>query len=486
MGKLIIVYVAVLLLCLFCIVRSRGRPEEYLYKKWLILHRRLSHSPMRKNPMVEADFQTLFPFAQLQEKVADYYMQKVRLVFLFVAAGAAAAFLITLQSLMTEELSEDGAVQRLPYGEGSKQLTVKPVILNTENGAVREKIEVTPIEIEVEERKYTQEQLEDLLEQVLEELMIVLPGENASLSHVDKPLCLPAKLDGFPFDIEWEISNYRLLSENGTTGSDVAEEGEIVNLIANISYFDFKCSYELAVVIYPREKTGEEMLQEQILEAVRQKDEETQYDEVFVLPTVIGGKAYTWSMEKEDYSALLFALFVVAGVVLFFAKDRELHQEIEKRQRELMCDYPAILSRLTLYIGAGMTVRGACHKVVGDYKREGRKEKERRYAYEELSFACYEMDNGVSEGAAYERFGRRCKQGSYSKLASLLSQNSKKGNSSLLIQLRTESERAQDERRNLARKLGEEAGTKLLFPMVLLLVMVMLMILVPAMLSFQM
>ena len=79
---------------------------------------------------------------------------------------------------------------------------------------------------------------------------------------------------------------------------------------------------------------------------------------------------------------------------------------------------------------------------------------------------------------------KRCGQNCYSKLAALLSQNSKKGNSNLLQQLRTESEHAQEERRNLARKMGEEAGTRLLLPMMLLLVMVMLMILVPAMLSF--
>ena len=122
--------------------------------------------------------------------------------------------------------------------------------------------------------------------------------------------------------------------------------------------------------------------------------------------------------------------------------------------------------------------------MVKDYEQAGRNKANKRYAYEELSFACHEMDNGVSEAVAYEQFARRCGQNCYSKLAALLSQNSKKGNSSLLQQLRTESEHAQEERRNLARKMGEEAGTKLLLPMMLLLVMVMLMILVPAMLSF--
>ena len=43
---------------------------------------------------------------------------------------------------------------------------------------------------------------------------------------------------------------------------------------------------------------------------------------------------------------------------------------------------------------------------------------------------------------------------------------------------------ALEERKNLAKKYGEEAGTKLLGPMILLLVIVMMMIMIPAFMSF--
>ena len=43
-----------------------------------------------------------------------------------------------------------------------------------------------------------------------------------------------------------------------------------------------------------------------------------------------------------------------------------------------------------------------------------------------------------------------------------------------------------EERRNLAKKLGEQAGTKLLFPMMLMLLVVMVILMVPAMMSFSM
>lgn len=478
---MIFLYVSITLCCLFVMIRSRGRPEEYLYKRGVNLYRKRKKAPGRKNGSVVADFQILYPFSSPEQKAAEYSMQKIRQTFWFVLAGSVIALLLSLQSMNSGELFDGNRIYRRAYGEGDKQVTLHP-LLQTEEEAETWSDEA--YEIQVQEQKYTEKELDELFQKSLPVLESTLIGENESLNYVNRPLQLESHLEGFPFTIQWEISNYRLLSSDGTTGEDVAPEGETVQLIATYTYFSYRQDYELYAVIFPRELTPQEQWKQEVLAAIDAQDEKTQYDTVFVLPEQIGTVPVTWMEEKENHSAGLFALFLLAGLALFYTKDRELHQEIQRRQQELLCDYPAILSKLTLYIGAGLTVRGACHRVVADYQKYRKDETKRRYAYEELSFACHEMDNGVSEPVAYEQFARRCGQSCYSKLAALLAQNSKKGNSSLLQQLRTESERAQEERRNLARKIGEEAGTKLLLPMVLLLVMVMLMILVPAMLSF--
>ena len=66
------------------------------------------------------------------------------------------------------------------------------------------------------------------------------------------------------------------------------------------------------------------------------------------------------------------------------------------------------------------------------------------------------------------------------KLAFLLISHLRQGNEKILSLLSDETDAALEERRNLARKKGEEAGTKLLFPMMLMLVVVMFLILLPA------
>ena len=61
-----------------------------------------------------------------------------------------------------------------------------------------------------------------------------------------------------------------------------------------------------------------------------------------------------------------------------------------------------------------------------------------------------------------------------------MAQNLRKGSSKLGELLTQESEQAFREQINTYRKLGEEASTKLLVPMVMLLALIMVMIMLPA------
>ena len=96
-----------------------------------------------------------------------------------------------------------------------------------------------------------------------------------------------------------------------------------------------------------------------------------------------------------------------------------------------------------------------------------------------------EMQSGVTEAESYERFGRRCKVQEYVKFGALLSQNLRKGTKGLVQLLRIDALQAFEERKTRARRLGEEAGTKLLLPMFLMLSVVLVIVVVPAFLSMQ-
>jgi hypothetical protein len=97
-----------------------------------------------------------------------------------------------------------------------------------------------------------------------------------------------------------------------------------------------------------------------------------------------------------------------------------------------------------------------------------------------------ELKLGMPEKAAYEQFGRRVGLIPYIKFSALLSQNLIKGTRGFTDLLIIEAAEAFEDRKEATKRLGEEAGTKLLIPMMVLLILVFLVIMVPAFMSFQM
>ena len=102
-----------------------------------------------------------------------------------------------------------------------------------------------------------------------------------------------------------------------------------------------------------------------------------------------------------------------------------------------------------------------------------------------MQAAIHEMKSGISEAEAYERFGKRCGDVSYVKFATLISQNLRKGSKGLSALLKMEAIQAFENRKSLAKRKGEEAGAKLMMPMIGMLAVVFVMIMVPAFYTLQ-
>ena len=89
-----------------------------------------------------------------------------------------------------------------------------------------------------------------------------------------------------------------------------------------------------------------------------------------------------------------------------------------------------------------------------------------------------EMDNGRGEIKAYQEFSERCDVQPYRKLVALLIAGQRVGSRRLMERLNEEADRVFAERKNAARRLGEEAG-----PMMMMLIIVMGIVMAPAFLS---
>lgn len=377
----------------------------------------------------------------------------------------------------SKEAGNTNQVVRNTYGKGSKSETYEVT--------VGEVLQEEPITVEVGEREYSSQEIQEIFKTVIEELDELILGENESLDHVGQNLNLVTSIKEYPVQIQWELDSYDVMNVYGEIQTEhTKEEGTLIELRAALSCGKEKALYVTNAMVYPKTRGAKEGLLHQVTSLLKQKEEKTREEEIFVLPTSVDGQKIQWRKKTEPrWCYVLLLGCVVACFLPLLQKQKESKQK-EERKQQMLTDYPEIISKLTMLLSTGMTVKNVWEKMVLSYE-EHKKQNGQRAAYEEMSYSFYEMQGGVPEGEAYERFGRRCGVPAYVKFGALLSQNLRKGTKGLTDLLALESIQAFENRKSRARRLGEEASTKLLIPMFAMLGVVLIIVVVPAFLSMQ-
>lgn len=383
---------------------------------------------------------------------------------------AAAAFFV---ENMDSPLADGKSLERNSYGEGEKEQVV--IVKGLLDDAVE-------LDVQVREQQYDEAAARSAMDAAAGKIAGQIAGENSSLEEVRKPLNLSDTVEGFAVSVEWKSENPELIEKDGTVHSEnCPETGEKAVLTAVLAAGDYREEYLFPLCIYPSELSEEEARLSEFRKFLGQMDEGQKTSKQFVLPEIFEGKNLVYGV-KRDYSFLMFPGFgLLAAVLLPFRDKQKEKEERRKRERQMMIDYPEIVSKLVVFSGAGLPLRKAWERIVTDYEKN---ETTDRAAYEEMAGAYHMMQRGIPEIRAYAEFGSRCRCLPYRKLAGLLEQNLKNGSEGLRAVLEAEMENAFEQKKNLARRMGEEASTKLLVPLFLMLLIVMIMISVPAFLSF--
>lgn len=240
--------------------------------------------------------------------------------------------------------------------------------------------------------------------------------------------------------------------------------------------------YRIYVGIVPRALSRYESLLLQLQQAITAEDEGSLGENMLSLPTEIDGQRIFYS-EHEDRSYLLLPLLgVIAAMAIYMRQGQARRTEKKQREALLMLDYSELVSKLMVYIGAGLTVRNALETISQHFDALiARGIKEDRPLYQELRTMVIQFRRNMPESEIYLSFGRRVNLKPYTKLVSLIEQNRMNGARNLRAMLELEMEDAFEQRKTTARRLGEEAGTKLLLPLFIMLGIVMIIVIVPAM-----
>ena len=240
--------------------------------------------------------------------------------------------------------------------------------------------------------------------------------------------------------------------------------------------------YLLPITVTSKKMTELESFKNSFKKEVEKQDRDTINLDTISLPTIVNNFKIRYR-DKLDLSFLLLPVLGILMVILLEAKDKEEENEKRKRrQRLLEMDFAQIISKILLYVSSGMTIRNSLIRLAEQYQVKKSKEEkfEERVAYEELVIVKNKLTSGYSEVRAYEEMAKNINLRTYTRFLNIIIQSIKNGNKELKNILNVEVQDALYERKQNAKKLGEEAATKLVLPLMMMLAVIMVVIMVPA------
>lgn len=330
--------------------------------------------------------------------------------------------------------------------------------------------------------EYDETQIEEMhatAEKYLEQAVL---GKNEGLGEITENLVFPSSLPESGAEIYWSTDAPWYINSDGKVQNTALTEPVSVEIKAEISYGSEVRYFIRLVTLCPPKYSKEEALLHQAQQELSTLEEEDRTSEWFYLPeTVLGYPVETAEEVKGGLAAFLVLLAGVVPLLLYASYFSSLDSRRKEWKEQAERSYMEFVTKLSLLLAAGISLRQAFVRLSEEY--------EARYGVKhvlaaELKVARQELDNGHSETEVYEAFGRRIGVLAYRRMASLLEQNVSRGVQGMRSLLLQEAKEVMAQDKANIRVRGEQAGTKLLFPMMGLLFLVFAILLVPAFQSF--
>ena len=464
--------IGLIILILFLLITSRYKRDyvkkldskkhrfKIIYPSALWVADRLPKRLVSRNTKINRKLKELSLKEDISEERSLYLAQKISIVVLVIFAGLFVGLGVSVSS--PKALKEITKVKRKTTS-------------STYNFVAKSGKTEKNVSINVAGKKRTKKETYKALDNAKKLLVKKMLAKNKSVNKVDSRVDLLDSIGNEGIKISWSIDDSDMLGYDGEIGKNVPKKGVLVKLTATMELDKVTEDYQFNVKVYPENKSSD--LQSYIQKHV---DENGMTEKEVPLPKKIGGQAYRFFVRNSNYAIWIFPLAVFIAILLFVLKDKDLDKEVEARQKQMLRDYPNIVSKLLIYFGAGLSIKSALERMVKEYKAQ---KKDIHFAYEEMDILVTKMNSGVSETTAIAEYGDRCGIHCYIKLANIIEQNLRRGSKDMVYALKGEVNSAVNTRKNTILKEGSEISTKLLGPMIVMLIISIVIIMVPAFMS---
>lgn len=432
------------------------------------------------NGKIEGQIKKIYITKKPEKILEEYWHKKISIIILIIMLTNLFSIFYLINNT-NPIIQNKRYLKRPPPGMGSENEEVNVYLKGEEEKSIRN------FTVEVQEKMHSKEELLEMFKRSEEFLDEEILGENSSFSEIYYDLNLVTTIPDTSITVDWISDEFELLDSKGRINNEnVGEWGREVNLKAKLSYDENELEYNRIIKIMPKTYTEEELIKQDLQRDIDLYSEKTRHDEFQELPNKTRGYDLMWESVGQAGSINLLVFALVLSIAMWFYQDQKLKDKIKIRDTQLLVDYPEVVNKFTLLMNAGMTLQQAWIKIVSDYKKKvNDKEQGKRFVYEEMIITSNELKLGIPEVRAYEEFGQRVGLLPYMKFSSLIAQNLKKGGQGLSKMLNHEAREAFELRKEMAKRQGEEASTKLLGPMIIILFVVLAIVLIPALSNFK-
>lgn len=335
-------------------------------------------------------------------------------------------------------------------------------------------------DLAIHPKAYTQKEEREAFQEAKGYLKKHMKGNNSSLNEVKSPLDFPSQIPETQIRVSWDTGDLSLIDEAGNVFNEDLKDPVIIKVSATLSYGERRETVMTPVRLISGQggKKGSEI--SGIKKKLEQIEKENAEKETFCIPSSINGSEITEADKGKSRLPVMAAMGILCLGLLWYTEEERQKQKKAKTMKETMEEYPMIISRFVLLLGAGMTVQGAVHSIGTSYDRN-----HPRFVYRQFQETDKKIALGMSQTQALSELGSSIQLPCYKKLSVLLSQSLLRGTRDLLSRLEEEESAAFSEQKETARRKGEEASTKLLMPMILMLIVILTLLMVPAFLSFS-
>ncbi len=377
----------------------------------------------------------------------------------------------TLGEFLTSKVWFDNTIERPAVGESDSQEELE---YKTDN-------KKTDIVLDVPAMLHTAEEKEELISKAKEEIDGSFIGDNEDLDEISQAVVMKESyVDGL-VKAEWQLSDYKIVGAEGEINYDNVSSETLIDADVTLTCEDVSDVYSFSFRVVPLDTNSSLGIDYYVRKAIHGLFQDS--DDTVTLPDKVGDREITWSKKYTFLGAKIGILGVLAAVAMVIGQAKEEKNKKDKYLKSMVRDYPKIVESLSLYVGAGLSIKNAMYRISEEYMI--RRSKKKEPGFEGVLRVCREIEEGRSEVKAFENLASYCPTREYRRLSNLLTSSIKKGSKGMLEQLENEEAEAFEMQKQYVKIAGEEASTKLLFPMIGLLGIVLIIIIAPSIFNMQ-